>query len=39
MLYGNPTTVWNRLNYYAGVTVATPVTGLRLGAAFDFLNI
>ena len=36
---GNPTTVGNQLNYYAGLTVATPVTGLRLGAAFDLLNV
>ena len=27
----------NQINYYAGATVATPVTGLRLGAAFDYL--
>lgn len=26
-------------SYYAGVTVATPVTGLRVGASFDQLNI
>jgi hypothetical protein len=36
---GNPTTVGNQLNYYAGLTVATPVTGLRLGSAFDLLNV
>jgi hypothetical protein len=28
----------NRINYYAGVTLATPVTGLRFGAAFDYLD-
>jgi hypothetical protein len=29
----------NVTSYYAGATVATPVTGLRLGAAFDLLNV
>ena len=29
----------NVVNFYAGVTVATPVTGLRLGAAFDLLKV
>ena len=29
----------NEINYYVGVTVATPVTGLRFGAAFDYLNL
>jgi hypothetical protein len=38
-ILGNATTVGNQLNYYAGLTVATPVTGLRLGAAFDLLNV
>jgi hypothetical protein len=28
-----------QLNAYAGATLATPVTGLRLGAAFDLLDI
>ena len=28
----------NQTSYYVGTTVATPVTGLRLGAAFDYLN-
>ena len=28
----------NQTSYYAGATVATPVTGLRLGVAFDYLN-
>jgi hypothetical protein len=28
----------NLTSWYAGATVATPVTGLRLGAAFDLLN-
>jgi hypothetical protein len=27
------------LNAYVGATIATPVTGLRLGAAWDFLNV
>jgi hypothetical protein len=26
-------------SYYVGSTLATPVTGLRLGAAFDYLNV
>jgi hypothetical protein len=29
----------NVSSYYVGATVATPVTGLRLGAAFDYLDI
>jgi hypothetical protein len=29
----------NQTSYYIGATVATPVTGLRLGAAFDFLDL
>jgi hypothetical protein len=28
----------NQTSYYVGATVATPVTGLRLGAAFDYLR-
>ncbi len=28
----------NLTSYYAGATVATPVTGLRLGASFDLMN-
>ena len=28
----------NQTSYYVGATVATPVTGLRLGAAFDYLH-
>lgn len=28
----------NLTSYYAGATVATPVTGLRLGTAFDLMN-
>jgi hypothetical protein len=28
-----------QLNFYAGATIATPVTGLRLGAAFDLLYL
>jgi hypothetical protein len=38
-LLGRTTYVGNQLNYYAGLTVATPVTGLRLGSAFDLLNV
>lgn len=26
-------------NYYAGLTMATPVTGLRVGAAFDYIHL
>ena len=29
----------NQFNYYAGATIATPVTGLRFGAAFDYMNV
>jgi hypothetical protein len=29
----------NQTSYYAGATLATPVAGLRLGAAFDYLNV
>jgi hypothetical protein len=29
----------NQTSYYVGATVATPVTGLRLGAAFDYLDL
>ena len=38
---GNPTQInsGSRANYYAGVTLATPVTGLRFGGAFDYLKI
>lgn len=32
--YGESQTSW-----YAGATLATPVTGLRLGAAFDYANL
>jgi hypothetical protein len=28
----------NQTSYYVGATIATPVTGLRVGAAFDYLN-
>jgi Putative beta-barrel porin-2, OmpL-like. bbp2 len=28
----------DQTSYYVGATVATPVTGLRLGTAFDYLN-
>ena len=29
----------NRINYYVGATVATPLTGLSLGAAWDYLQV
>jgi hypothetical protein len=29
----------NQTSYYVGGTMATPVTGLRLGAAFDYLDL
>ncbi len=29
----------NQINWYAGATVATPVTGLKLGVAYDYLNL
>jgi hypothetical protein len=29
----------NSTSYYVGATIATPVTGLRLGAAFDYLDV
>lgn len=29
----------NLVTYYAGVTLATPVTGLRVGGAFDFADV
>jgi hypothetical protein len=29
----------SQTSYYLGTTLATPVTGLRLGAAFDLLNV
>jgi hypothetical protein len=29
----------NSASYYVGATLATPVTGLRLGAAFDYLDV
>src|SRR6266404_6064853 len=29
----------NSASYYVGVTLATPVTGLRLGGAFDYLDV
>ena len=28
----------NQTSYYLGATMATPVTGLRVGAAFDYVN-
>jgi hypothetical protein len=28
----------NRASYYVGATVATPVTGLRMGGSFDYLD-
>jgi hypothetical protein len=36
---GTSATYGNRANYYVGATVATPVTGLRFGAAFDYLKV
>ena len=29
----------NSLSYYVGATLATPVTGLRCGASFDYLSV
>lgn len=29
----------NACSYYVGATIATPVTGLRLGASFDYLDV
>jgi len=29
----------NSISYYMGATIATPVTGLRLGTAFDLLDV
>jgi hypothetical protein len=29
----------NQTSWYAGATLATPVTGLKLGAAFDYLDV
>jgi hypothetical protein len=29
----------SQINYYAGLTLATPVTGLKLGAALDYLSV
>lgn len=29
----------NSTSYYVGATIATPVTGLRFGAAFDYLDV
>jgi hypothetical protein len=31
-------TYGDQINYYAGATVMTPVTGLKFGAAFDYLS-
>jgi hypothetical protein len=36
---GYPIPTGDQINWYAGVTLATPVTGLRLGAAWDYLNV
>lgn len=36
---GNPGLAMPTLNAYVGGTIATPVTGLRLGAAWDLLNM
>jgi len=44
-LYGGIVAGYNRsydentVNYYAGTTLATPIAGLRLGAAFDYLDV
>jgi hypothetical protein len=29
----------NSTSYYVGATIATPITGVRLGAAFDYLDV
>jgi hypothetical protein len=36
---GGTTTIGDQYNVYAGATLATPITGLRLGAAYDYLGI
>lgn len=36
---GNVVTTGDQLNAYAGLTLATPVTGLRLGFAYDYLGV
>jgi len=36
---GGATAVGDQYNLYAGATLATPVTGLRLGAAYDYLGV
>jgi len=36
---GNPVAYGTQTSYYVGVTMATPVTGLRLGAALDVLKV
>ncbi len=33
----NASANWDSVNYYAGATLNTPITNLRLGAAFDYL--
>ena len=45
LLGGYNNSIWgsglgaNQTSFYTGLTMATPVTGLRLGAAFDILNV
>jgi hypothetical protein len=36
---GGAALVGDQYNIYAGATLATPVTGLRIGAAYDYLGI
>ena len=36
---GGAVTVGNRLTLFAGATIATPVSGLRLGVAYDYLGV
>jgi hypothetical protein len=36
---GGPIATGNQINLYAGATIATPVTGLRFGVAYDYLGI
>jgi hypothetical protein len=35
---GGDSDVEDQVNYYAGATIATPVTGLKLGVAFDYVT-
>lgn len=36
---GGPLVTGNQINLYSGLTLATPVTGLRVGFAYDYLGI